>query len=121
MTPSSSHSLRAVLGPRPRDVHHVDEPHRQLLAELRERLEIAGLGELDDLRLDRPPDPGQARRAAVDRELRNRDGRFSDPRRRPPIRGQSERVGAVELEQVGQELELIRQIGVARKRLAMPR
>ena len=98
-------------------MHDIDEPGRKLVAELRERGHIAGLGVLDDLSLDRRANPGQPRRLLVERELGDRHGRFADARRGSPVGTQAKRIGAVELEQVGEELELLGELGVGRQRL----
>ena len=68
-----------------RDVHDVHEPGRELVAQLRERLEVARLGELDDLRLDRRADPGDLRGRPVEREPGDRRRRLADARRGAPV------------------------------------
>ena len=100
------------LGPEAGNTHHVDEPGRNAVAELRERLEVAGLRQLDDLRFDRAADPRDLRRAAVERELGDRGGRLPHPRGGAPVGGEPESVGPVELEQIGQELEPVGELGV---------
>src|SRR6185436_6192028 len=62
-------------------------------------------------------DPGEPRRLLVECELRDRNRRLADARRRAAVSAQAERVGTVELEQIGQELELLGELGVGRQRL----
>ena len=76
-----------------------------------------GLRVLDDLPLDRRADPGEPRRLLVEGELRHGNGRLADARRRAAVGAQAESVRAVELEQVGEELELLGELGVRRQRL----
>ena len=83
---------------------------------LRERLDLALLDDLDDLLLDRLADPLELLRTAVERELRDRAGRVAHPRRRPPVGDHPERLGPFELQQVGEELELLRDLRVLRQR-----
>ena len=71
---------------------------------------------LDDLLLDRLADPLKLLRVAVERELRDRRRRLAHPARRAAVRDDAERLGAVELEQVGQEVELVRDLCVTRER-----
>ena len=52
-TPSSGQSFRAVLGPRPGTCITSTRPGGSFVPQLGERLQVAGLGELDDLGLDR--------------------------------------------------------------------
>ena len=61
-----------------------------------------------------PPIPGELGRAALERELGDGRGRLADARRGAPVGGEPEAVGAVELQQVGEELEPVRELGVAR-------
>ena len=83
-------------------------------AHLRKRAHVPGRRVLDDLLLDRRPDPREARRRLLERELGDRDGRLADPLRRPPVGLEAEGVGAVELEQVGEEVEALGELGVQR-------
>ena len=112
LLPEAPRGLRPEAG----HTHHVDEPRRNAIAKLGERLQIARLGELDDLPLDRAADAREAGCIALERHLGDRSRGFSDASRRPPVGRQAERVGAVELEQVGKELEAIRELGVPRQR-----
>jgi hypothetical protein len=63
-------------------VHDVDETGRELVPQLGQRGQVARLGELDDLRLDRAADPGEPRGLAVERELGDRDSRIRAAARR---------------------------------------
>src|SRR5438876_151798 len=58
-------------------------------------MDLAVLDHLDDLLLDRLPDPLELLRAAVEREPRDRAGRLADPRGRPPVRCDPEPVRAL--------------------------
>ena len=82
---------------------------------LRERLDLAGLDDLDDLLLDRLADPLQLLRRAVERELRDRARRLAHARRRAAVGEDAERLRALELEQVGEEVELVGDLGVPRQ------
>ena len=64
-------------------------------------------------------DPGHLRGRAVERESRNRRGRLPDPRCGAPVGGEAKGVGAVQLEQVGEVLEALGKVRVARE--ALPR
>ena len=92
-------------------------PVGKLVAKLGERGQVARLRVLDDLPFDRRADPGKPRRLLVECKLRDRNGRLADARRGAAVGAQTESVGAVELEQVGQELELLGELGVGRQRL----
>ena len=106
LRPELPRRLRAEPG----DVHHLDQPGRQLRPQLGERCHVAGLDDLDDLALDRPSDPGEPRRLPVDCELGHRDGRLADARGCAPVGGEPEGIGAVELQHVGEELEALGQL-----------
>ncbi len=86
-----------------------------LLLAPRQRLDLARVDDLDDLALDRLADPGQVLRVAVDRELRDRPGSRADLVGRPSIREHAELLLAVELEQIGEQVELFGHIGVPRQ------
>jgi hypothetical protein len=77
---------------------------------------LAVLHDLDDLLLDRLADAVQLLRATGERKLRDRARGLTDPGRRTPIREDSERGFAFELEQVGKQLELIGDVAVSRQR-----
>ena len=82
---------------------------RHLGLALGQRVDLAVLDHLDDLLLDRLADPLQLLRAPVERELGDRAPRLADPRRGPAVGGDPEPVGALELHQVGEQLELRRE------------
>ena len=106
----------AVFGPRPgRRMKSTTSCGNERLP-LRERLDLALLDDLDDLLLDRLPDPLELLRPAVERELRDRARRVAHPCGRPPVRDHPERLGSFELQQVGEELELLRDLRVLRQR-----
>ena len=79
------------------------------------RLDLPGLDDLDDLLLDRLADALQLLRPPVERELRDRARGLAHPRRGAAVGEHAERLGALELEQVGEQVELVRDIGVARE------
>ena len=83
---------------------------------LRERVDLAVAHDLDDLLLDRLADPLQLLGAAVERELGDRGARLADPRRGLAVGADPERVAALELHQVGEQLELRGEGGVAGQR-----
>ncbi len=96
-------------------MHHLDETRRQLRPQLGERLHVVGLDDLHDLALDRRADAGEPGGLPFNRELRHRNRGVPDPSRRTPVGGQSERVGAVELQHVGQKLEALGEFGIRRQ------
>ncbi len=79
------------------------------------------LDHLDDLLLDRLADALQLLGPAVERELGDRGARLADAGRGPPVGGDPEGVAALELDQVGEKLELRRERRVARQRAAFSR
>jgi hypothetical protein len=90
--------LARRLRPEAGNVHYLDEAGGEAIADLRECGQVAGLGVLDDLVLDRRADAGELRRLAFQGELSNGNGRFADPCGRLAVGSQPERVGPVELE-----------------------
>src|SRR5262249_36584728 len=72
----------------------------------------AVLDDLDDLLFDRLPDPVQLLRAAGERELRDGAAGLADARRCAPVRDDAERRLALELEKVGEQVQLLRHIAV---------
>ena len=83
---------------------------------LRQRVDLALLDDLDDLLLDRLADSLQLLRAPVERELRDRARRLPHPRRRAAVREHAEGLGSLELEEVGEQVELVRDVGICGKR-----
>ena len=113
LLPDAARGLRAE----PRQVHELDDVGRDALLALRERLDLAVLDDLDDLLLDRLADPGQLLRLSLDGELRDRAARLAHALRRAAVGERPELVAALELEKVGQQVELVGDLGVPGKRL----
>ena len=84
---------------------------------LRERVDLAVVDDLDDLLLDRLADSREVLRRPVERHLRDGAGRLADPGGGAAVGDHAERRLAVELEQVGEELELLGHVLVLRERL----
>ena len=100
LLPDLAHRLRAEAG----DIEELDHLGRDRLAPLRERLDLAGVDDLDDLVLDRGADPrqllGRSRRARAGRpacpsraRARRRGGRRA-PGTRPRLRSPAGRPAA---------------------------
>ena len=112
LLPDPCRGLRPEAGqPHEQDDVGGDEPFRFV-----ERLDLALLDDLDDLLLDRLADPLQLLRAPVERELRDRARRVAHPRRRAAVGDDPERLGALELQQVGEQVELVRDLRVLGQR-----
>ena len=111
-TPSSCQIRRAVFGPRPGQVHELDDVRRRIRLALGEGLDPAVFDDLDDLLLDRLADPGQLLRLPVHGELRDRAAGLPHALSRAPVRERTELVAAFELQEVGQEVELVRDVCV---------
>ena len=109
LLPDPSRGLRAE----PRQPHEGDDLRRDDLLALRQRVHLAVLDDLDDLLLDRLADSGQLLGAPVQRELGNGAGRLADASRRLSVREHAEGGLPFQLEQVGQQLQLIRDVDVA--------
>jgi hypothetical protein len=103
---------RRRLRPEAGQPHEADDVGRDAVAPLRQRLDVARLDDLHDLLLDRLADPRQGLRLAVERELRDRGRCLAHALGRAPVGEHAERLGALELEQVGQELEPVGDLGV---------
>ena len=84
---------------------------------LRECPDLALVHDLDDLALDRLADPGQLLGLALERELGDEARLLADERRGPAVGEQTISGFALELEDVGEQLELRGDIGVARQGL----
>ena len=78
-------------------------------------MDLAVLDDLDDLRLDRLADVLQLLRLAVERELRDGGRRLADPGCRLAIGGDPKAVGALELHQVAEQFELLRELFIPRQ------
>ena len=110
LVPDAGRGLR----PEARQLHEEDDLGRDAGLLLRQRLDLADLDDLDDLLLDRLADALQLLRAPVERELRDGAGGLAHARGRPAIRNDAERVLALELEQVREEVDLVGDDGVGR-------
>ena len=95
----------------------MDNAFRDRRSPLGERLDLAGLDDLDDLLLDRLADSGQLLRTALEGELRDRACGLADAIGRAAVRDDAEGVLAADLEQVGEQVELGGHIRVSRQRL----
>ena len=82
---------------------------------LRQRVNLAVGHDLDDLVLDRLADALQSLRLPVERELRDRRRRLANPRGCLAVGPDPEPVRALELHQVGEQIELFREQLVPRK------
>src|SRR5207342_833656 len=98
------------------DVEELDHLGRDRLAALAERLDLARVDDLDDLVLDRRADPGQLLRLAVERELRDRTAGLAYARCRAAVGENPKGRLAFDLQQIGQQLELLGHLRVARER-----
>jgi hypothetical protein len=113
LLPDLANRLRAEAG----DVEELDHLGRDRLAPLRERLDLAGVHDLDDLVLDRGADSRQLLGRSVQRELRHGRARLAHSSRRTAVGEHPERGLAFDLQQVGQQLELLGHVRVAGERL----
>ena len=116
VTPSSRQIRAAVFGPSPGSRMNDATSPGTSARRLASASMSPGLDDLDDLRLDRLADVGQLLRLALERELGDRRGRVADPRRGAPVGGDAKRLLAEDLGQVGQQVEPVREIAVARER-----
>ena len=112
LLPEASCRLR----PDPRYAHHIGKRHRNPVSQLRQSGDVARVDELDDLGLDRLADSVELRRVAFARQGGDAARRVADALRCIPIGAQPERVGAVDLEQIGQQIERVGEFSVARER-----
>jgi hypothetical protein len=87
---------------------------------LGQRPDLALVDDLDDLAFDRLADPGELLGLALERELGDEARLLPDERRGSPVGEQAVGGLALELEDVGEQLELLRDVGVARQRLGHP-
>ena len=109
LLPDPPRRLRAEPG----QAHELDDLLRDERLPLRQRLHLAALDDLDDLVLDRLADPGELLRLAVERELRDGAAGLADACRGAPVREHAERVLALELAQIRQQLELLGELVVS--------
>ena len=99
-----------------RKPQEVDHPGRHEPAPLREGVHLAVLDDLDDLLLDRLPDPGQLLRLPVEGELRDGHGRLADPAGGAPVGDHLERVLGEDLREIREKVELVGKLAVPRQR-----
>jgi len=102
LAPDPGRRLRAETG----EPHEQRDLRRHTLLALRQRVDLAVVDDLDDLRLDRLSDPLQTLGAPVESELGDGAARLADPGRGAAVRRDAEGVFAAELHQVGEEVEL---------------
>jgi hypothetical protein len=112
LEPDPPGRLRAEAG----ETHEGDHIGGDARAPLRQRLDLALLDDLDDLLLDRLPDPLQLLGPAVERQLRDGAAGLGDPLRGAPVGENAEGLLALELEHVGEELQLLDHQRVPRER-----
>src|SRR6266508_4003222 len=108
-----------VVTPSSRQIRAADLGRDDFLA-LRQSVHLAVLDDLHGLLLDRLPDSLELLGAAVEGELGHGPGRLTDSGRRPPIGEDAEGGLSFELEQVGEELELVGDIHVPRQSTRQP-
>ena len=112
LEPDPPRGLRAETG----KAHERDHVGRDPRFPLGQRLDLARLDDLDDLLLDRLPDALQLLRLAVQRELRDRAAGLADPLRGAAVGKHTKRLRALQLEHVGEQLELLDHLCVPGKR-----
>ena len=101
------HERARRLRPQAREAHELDDSRGDELDSLRESLDLPVLDDLDDLLLDRPADPAEVLRLAGQGELGDGAPRLADAGRSAAIGEHPERGLAFELEQVGEQVELL--------------
>ena len=99
---------RGRLRPEPGQPQEDGHLARDLGAPLRERVHLAVLDRLDDLRLDRLADPLELGRLPVDRQLGDRDARLADAGGRRAVGADAKAVLAQDLREIRQQLQLAR-------------
>ena len=82
---------------------------------LRQRPDLALVDDLDDLALDRLADPGQILGLTLERELGDEARLLPHERRGPSVGEQAVGGLTLELEDVREQLELLRDVSVARQ------
>src|ERR671910_167 len=95
------------LGTECRQAQELGDAGRDALLALGQRLDLAGLDDLDDLGLDRLPDSREVLGLAGERLLCDRPGRRADLVGRPPVCQHAALLLPVELEELGKEVELL--------------
>ena len=101
------------LGPEPREPGDRQQPRREALAELHRRRDLAGLDQVADLLLERRADAGELGDAPLARERGDRDGGVADDLRGVAVGEHAVDDGAVELVEVAELLERVRDLAVA--------
>ena len=103
---------RRPLGPDAVEARDLGQADRDAVAQLGQRGDVAGLDELDDLRLEGRADVGQVDGAAAHRHLRHRGVGRADARRRAPVGEHPVAHRALELEQVADQPQPVRHLAV---------
>ena len=116
LAPDSGRGLRTQAG----ETHEADDLRRDNLLALRQGVHLAVLDDLDDLFLDRLADALQLLGAAVEGQFGNGTGRLANSGGRASVGEHAERGLSLELEQVGEQLELIRYVDIPRQSLGHP-
>ena len=106
-----AHGLRAEAG----DPGHLDQRGRELRLQLRRGGDLAGLGEGDDLLLERRPDARQLGRAPGERQLLDRDRALANHPRRLLVGEHPVADRAVELVQGGELGHRLGDLGVSHR------
>ncbi len=96
----------------PVDPRHRGQALRRAVADLLERGDLAGLDELHDLRLEGGADVGELHRPALHGQLGDRLVRRPDPRRPAAVREDAVPDGALDLQQVAEQLQPVGDLGV---------
>jgi hypothetical protein len=98
--------LLRPLRPEPGQPRHVDQPGRELRAQLLERGDRAGVEERHELLLERLADAGQRRHTALPGEPRDRHRRVADGLRRVAVGDDAVDDRAVELVEIAELVEV---------------
>src|SRR5262249_6726531 len=109
LAPDASRGLRPETG----QPHEEDDLGRNDVPALRQCVHLAVVNDLDDLLLDRLPNPVELLRPSGERELRDRAGGLADACRGAPVGENAEGRLSLELEEVGEEVELVCDVAVA--------
>src|SRR5207253_7466990 len=105
---------RGRLRPQAGKLHEEDDLGRDAGFLLRQRLDLAQLDDLDDLLLDRLADALQLLRPTVERELGDRPRRLTYAGGGAAIGDDAKGVLALELKKVAEQVDLVRDVRVAR-------
>ena len=116
LTPDPSRRLRAE----PRQPHEAHDFRRDDPLPLRKRVHLTVLDDLDDLLFDRLADPLQLLGPPGHGELRHGAGGLTDARRCAAVGKYPERSLPFQLQQVGQQLQLLGHVHVPRHNAAQP-